>query len=224
VTVSPTVAQAALSGCSGEVLTRNDGSKTCSLFTQTDFILSDYAADINRYYTSGPGLGELGNLATGPWWRTFFRHISGGTNFATEYSYLTFSNDGPITVLFTSLGTWANSPPLLANWTLDQIINRSYKVVDYMTMLGNFMIVSHNCGSNGQFLEYFVNEQQTALPNCGGQIFCPLATFQTAMNPITSSNYTIVCGNPPQVSIVGESTNANGRRSLYDEWAQEDLE
>ena len=81
-------------------------------------------------------------------------------------------------MLYTALGLFKDSQPLRAD-NFDAMRSRKFKSNTVLPMATNAAFVLHHCGGSGAdnyVVKMYVNEIDTAIPECGGNP-CPLSNI-----------------------------------------------
>ncbi|KAL3860395.1 hypothetical protein ACJMK2_010520 [Sinanodonta woodiana] len=187
--------------CAAELASYNRSDTWCSIQTDDEREILEYASDIEDYYLRGYGVPINTDMAC-PIAKDLANSIAQVIhNHSHHLNYsvakFVFGHSDTVTHLANRLGLFRDQQPLLAS-NYDAMKNRKYIVSHTTPFSANIMLVLYNCHQgnghpveNDYILRLLVNDKPEAL-NCGDSI---CSYVDTEFQNIVGCNFDDICHN-----------------------------
>ncbi|KAL6886766.1 histidine acid phosphatase [Trichoderma evansii] len=188
-------------------------SPFCALFTEDELRGFEYAQDIRYYYGSGPGAVKNNTFMLPFLSAVISRFVDGpGKEYMSKSLapyrlpplIATFTNDGQINQLVSSIGVFDNEPSLPPTYIPN---DQKYIASHFVTMRGTITFERLTCdGADGPYVRILLNDAIYPVVGCdsGPGRSCPLAQYQeiVANKQNKSGNFVHNCFGPQSCAVV----------------------
>ncbi|OBT65129.1 hypothetical protein VE03_04756 [Pseudogymnoascus sp. 23342-1-I1] len=195
-------------------------SPFCALFTKDELRSFEYAQDIRYYYGTGPGAVKNDTFMLPFLSAVIERFVDGPdkeykSNSSAPYRLspliATFTNDGQINQLASSIGVFDDEPPLPPTHIPH---GQKYIASHFVTMRGTITFERLTCGGAGEpYVRILLNDAVYPIVGCdsGPGRSCPLVQYQKIVAKKQNESGTFVqnCFGP-QASAVSQALAAEG--------------
>jgi multiple inositol-polyphosphate phosphatase/2,3-bisphosphoglycerate 3-phosphatase len=215
--------------CTLEYAVFNESQQFCTLFTNEDFLMFEYAADLEEYWSRSFGFPlayQIGAPLLSEMINTFnakfnvlqqidheARRSEMAPDATTLTSFFRFAHAETMEPILTILGLYNDSSPLRADWTPQQIQNRKFKSSWLFPFASNLALLGYDCANAPSMPERFYikaqhNERDVTLPACekDKSLFCGFNTFKTYYSSLASVQLSQICGTVPHANPVPTPT------------------
>ncbi|KAJ3206985.1 PHOsphatase [Dinochytrium kinnereticum] len=164
--------------CSFDIGLQGKVDGFCSMFTDEEFALYDFQADLKNNADEGYDLTINEKLAC-----SLFTTLSNNMDSIIDKScaapkaVFRFAHEETILPIITGLGLFRDSYPLTPTSTEAEIANRKFKFSKMSPMAGNIIFELLKCSETGYRVRVLVNEVPVLLPGCSEEA-CPIETFK----------------------------------------------
>jgi len=180
--------------CKFEASMTEDLQHFCSLFDQNDFDVFEVFNDLSDYYKSGYGHPQNYQISC-PLYNDFMTSIQSVINGSTsEVAKFRFAHAETIMPFVALLGLYNDSEIL--HWNSSNLNSRLWRTSKISPFAANVALALYNC--NGVYkVKLLHNENQMAVPGCGGGYYCDVNTFTSIYSNYTTCAFTKLCGTTP---------------------------
>lgn len=197
--------------CAYEFAVLNISDHFCSIFEEQDFLVFEYATDLQEYYSRSYGLPIawkigaplLHNLVETM--QQKFSALTTAPNTAFKTTFFRFAHAETMEPLLSILGLYNDTEPLQATWNWTQIKARQFKTSKLFPFASNLAMFGYDCrqarGLSEQFYVKFQhNEQDVVIPRCRSSSttspFCGFEEFKREFHDRININFGQLCMPP----------------------------
>ncbi|XP_013785026.1 multiple inositol polyphosphate phosphatase 1-like isoform X1 [Limulus polyphemus] len=168
-------------------------SPWCAVFNTEEIKVLEFWDDLDDYYEDIYG-SERNYLQACPIIKDFIDYFNLAVKGKGPKAVLHFSHAGALKKVFTRLGLFLNSPPLMAD-NYCESESRKYRSSLVCPFNANLLLVLYKCHDE-YFVSSFLQEKPVVLEGCEDSV-CPLNTFNSVYAPMASNcNLYEICSLP----------------------------
>jgi len=210
-------------GCAFDIVVNNiTRDKFCSLFTQQDFDIFEYANDLDDYYSHSYGL-EIAHQMSCPLLNDMMDTMESIINGTEKHqkAFLRFAHAETVMPFIALLGLFKDSKPMTWDSSDTVIENRQWKTSHVSPMSANVAFLLYKC-ADGYRVRLQHNEEEHMFPGCD-EVFCPydkvvelyhhVLDERCAFNERCGNNLLTTCNN-----VVGSTTTTTTSNGIDSFW------
>ncbi|CAB4374723.1 phosphoglycerate mutase-like protein [Rhizophagus irregularis] len=190
--------------CAFDIIFFNEHNSWCKLLRKKDILTLEYFNDMKNYYRFSYGNDLNKRLACKLITKlvnSVEKYMNGTSPVKAE---LFFTHSETLSFLYTILGLYKDSKPLIANVTLDEVSDRKYKSSEICPFAANAYFEIYNCAncaSNENLFEkkeksilvqIIINEVPVIIPGCDEK-YCEWSKFKELMGDNIGCDFKEIC-------------------------------